>query len=334
MGKNIEGEAICGDIVKMKHLLVSGATGSGKSICLHALILSLLYKYSPEELRLIIIDPKQVDFAPYDKLPHLMINEILGGDVDKILNLLSWAVMEWNGQRYQVFRDKARKGLPVRDLDSYNANLTPDEEKMPKIVIIIDELADLMARAKKDVEDRIQLLTAKARASGIHMVLCTQRPSVNVITGVIKTNLPTRIALKLTSEVDSRTILDESGAEKLLGNGDMLYKTDSMTLPERLQGPLVTNEEIQSIVTYVREHNEAYFDDRVSDYINNARASGGGGDSDDGGQCGGGIHRRAPLRRFHRSGFHFHDPAPLFGWVSQGGQDHRMDGKHGIHIRV
>ena len=281
LGKNIEGEAICGDIVKMKHLLVSGATGSGKSICLHALILSLLYKYSPEELRLIIIDPKQVDFAPYDKLPHLMINEILGGDVDKILNLLSWAVMEMD-RRYQVFRDKARKGLPVRDLDSYNANLTPDEEKMPKIVIIIDELADLMARAKKDVEDRIQLLTAKARASGIHMVLCTQRPSVNVITGVIKTNLPTRIALKLTSEVDSRTILDESGAEKLLGNGDMLYKTDSMTLPERLQGPLVTNEEIQSIVTYVREHNEAYFDDRVSDYINNARASGGGGDSDDG----------------------------------------------------
>ena len=282
LGKKIDGEAVCGDIVKMKHLLVSGATGSGKSISLHALILSLLYKYSPEEMRLIIIDPKQVDFAAYEKLPHLLINEILGNDLDKILNLLSWAVMEMD-RRYQVFREKARKGLPVRDLDSYNANLDPSEEKMPKIVIIIDELADLMARAKKDVEDRIQLLTAKARAAGMHMVLCTQRPSVNVITGVIKTNLPTRIALKLTSEVDSRTILDESGAEKLLGNGDMLYKTDSMTLPERLQGPLVSNEEIQNIVAYVKEHNEAYFDDRVSDYLNNARASGGGnGDADDG----------------------------------------------------
>lgn len=281
LGKNIEGEAVCGDIVKMKHLLVSGATGSGKSISLHAMILSLLYKYSPEELRLIIIDPKQVDFAVYDKLPHLMINEILGSDLDKILNLLSWAVTEMD-RRYQVFRDKARKGLPVRDLDSYNAHLDETEERMPKIVIIIDELADLMARAKKDVEDRIQLLTAKARAAGMHMVLCTQRPSVNVITGVIKTNLPTRIALKLTSEVDSRTILDESGAEKLLGNGDMLYRTDSMTLPERLQGPFVSNEEMHSIVSYVREHNEAYFDDRVSDYLNNARASGGGGDADDG----------------------------------------------------
>ena len=281
LGKNIEGEAVCGDIAKMKHLLVSGATGSGKSISLHAMILSLLYKYSPEELRLIIIDPKQVDFAVYDKLPHLMINEILGNDLDKILNLLSWAVTEMD-RRYQVFRDKARKGLPVRDLDSYNANLDETEERMPKIVIIIDELADLMARAKKDVEDRIQLLTAKARAAGMHMVLCTQRPSVNVITGVIKTNLPTRIALKLTSEVDSRTILDESGAEKLLGNGDMLYRTDSMTLPERLQGPFVSNEEMHSIVAYVREHNEAYFDDRVSDYLNNARASGAGGDADDG----------------------------------------------------
>lgn len=280
LGKDIEGRSVCGDIVKMKHLLVSGATGSGKTICLHAMILSLLYKYSPEDLRLIIIDPKQVDFIVYDKLPHLMVNEIFSNDIPKILNVLDWLIREME-RRYTIFREKAKRGVPVREIDDYNNHLSADEEKLPKIVMIIDELADLMASAKKEIEDRIQRLTQKSRAAGIHLVLATQRPSVNVITGVIKTNLPTRIALKLTQEVDSRTILDESGAEKLLGNGDMLYRTDSMTFPCRLQGALVIAEEMHRVVSYVKEHNEAYFDDRVSDFINNEQGGAGGAGGDD-----------------------------------------------------
>lgn len=279
LGKDIEGRSVCGDIVKMKHLLVAGATGSGKSICLHGLIASLLFKYSPEELRLILIDPKQVEFTLYEKLPHLMINEIVC-DPARTVNVLNWSITEME-RRYQLFREKQKKGMPVREIDDYNANLTEEEERLPKIVIIIDELADLMSVAKKDIEDRIQRLTQKSRAAGIHLVLATQRPSVNVITGVIKTNLPTRIALKLTQEVDSRTILDESGAEKLLGNGDMLYRTDSMTFPCRLQGTFASTEEVHRIVAYVKEHNEAYFDESVYDYINNNKSAGGGGDGGD-----------------------------------------------------
>lgn len=281
LGKDIEGRAICGDVVKMTHLLVAGATNSGKSVCLHTLILSLLYKYSPEDLRLILVDPKQNEFIIYDKLPHLMINEIIA-DPAKVVNVLNWAIQEME-RRYGLFKEKTKKGTLVRDVNDYNANLTPEEEKLPKIVMVIDELADLMSVAKKDIEDRIQRLTQKSRAAGIHLVLATQRPSVNIITGVIKSNLPTRIALKVTQEVDSRTILDESGAEKLLGQGDLLYRTASMTFPKRVQGAFVSNSEMQAIINYVKEHNEAYFDDRVADFINNQKQGGGdfGGDADD-----------------------------------------------------
>ena len=276
LGKDIEGRSICGDIKKMKHLLVAGSTGSGKSVCLNALIISLLYKYSPEELRIILVDPKQVEFNIYEKLPHLMINEIIF-EPAKVVNVLNWAITEME-RRYSLFKQKTKGGVLVREIDEYNANLTPDEEVLPKIVFIIDELADLMQAAKKDIEDRIQRLTQKSRAAGIHLVLATQRPSVNVITGVIKTNLSTRIGFKVTQEVDSRTILDESGAEKLLGNGDMLYRTDTMTFPVRVQGAFLSSAEVQGVVEYVKEHNEAYFDDSVSDYINNAK-NGGGGES-------------------------------------------------------
>lgn len=280
MGKDIEGRAICGDITKMKHLLVAGSTGSGKSVCLNALIISLLFKYSPEELRIILVDPKQVEFNIYDKLPHLMINEIIN-DPAKVVTVLNWAITEME-RRYALFKEKTKKGTLVREIDEYNAKLTPEEEKLPKIVIIIDELADLMLVAKKDIEDRIQRLTQKSRAAGIHMVLATQRPSVNVITGVIKSNLPTRVAFRVAQEVDSRTILDESGAEKLLGNGDMLYKTDTMNFPLRTQGAFLSSEEVQAVVSYVKEHNEAYFDDSVADYINNEKSGGGiGGEGGD-----------------------------------------------------
>lgn len=278
LGKDIEGKAICGDIMKMKHLLVAGSTGSGKSVCLNALIISLLYKYSPEDLRIILVDPKQVEFNIYEKLPHLMINEIIF-EPSKVINVLNWAITEME-RRYGLFKEKTKKGTLVREIDEYNAHLLPEEEKLPKIVMIIDELADLMLAAKKEIEDRIQRLTQKSRAAGIHLVLATQRPSVNVITGVIKSNLPTRIAFKVTQEVDSRTILDESGAEKLLGYGDMLYKTDTMTFPFRVQGAFLSSEEVQNVVQYVKEHNEAYFDERVYDFIHNDKGSGGGGGGD------------------------------------------------------
>ena len=279
IGKDIEGKAVCGDVVKMTHLLVAGATNSGKSVCLHALILSLLFKYSPEELRLVLVDPKQNEFAMYDKLPHLLIPESIA-EPAKVINVMNWLITEME-RRYSLFKEKTRKGTVVRDVNDYNACLTADEEKLPKIVMIIDELADLMSVAKKDIEDRIQRLTQKSRAAGIHLVLATQRPSVNVITGVIKSNLPTRIALKVTQEVDSRTILDESGAENLLGQGDLLFRSANMTFPRRVQGAFVTNGEIQEIVTYIKENNEAYFDDKVSDYINNERAGGGEYGEDD-----------------------------------------------------
>lgn len=281
MGKDIEGRAVCGDIYKMKHLLVAGATGSGKSVCLTSLIVSLLYKYSPEQLRLILIDPKQTEFSIYEKLPHLMINEIIS-EPAKVISVLNWAINEME-RRYTLFKERTRLGTMVRDVDGYNASLGKDEEKLPKIVIIMDEVADLMAVAKKDVEDRVQRLTQKSRAAGIHLVLATQRPSTDVITGVIKANLPTRVACKVTQEVDSRTILDSSGAEKLLGRGDMLYKTDTMTFPRRVQGAWLGDDEVSEVVSYVKEHNEAYFDDRVADFINNEHGGGvvGGGEDGD-----------------------------------------------------
>ena len=186
-------------------------------------------------------------------------------------------------RRFSLFKQKTKSVALVRDIDEYNAHLLPDEEKMPKIVLIIDELADLMQAAKKDLEDRIQRLTQKSRAAGIHLVLATQRPSVDVITGVIKNNLPTRIAFKVTSGVDSQTILDENGAEKLLGKGDLLYRTGEMPFPLRVQGAFLHSDEVQRVVEYVKEHNEAYFDDSVATYINNDKSGGGGsgGDGDD-----------------------------------------------------
>ena len=274
IGKDIEGNAVVGDIAKMKHILVAGATGSGKSVFLHGLLLSLLYKYSPEDLRIILIDPKQVEFTQYTNLPHLMINEVVY-EPPKVINVLNWCINEME-RRYSLFREKQMQGLAVREIDEYNQNLGPDDEKMPKIVIVIDEVADLMQAAKKDIEDRVQRLTQKSRAAGIHLILATQRPSVNVITGVIKTNLPTRIALKLTQEIDSRTILDSSGAEKLLGNGDLLYRTDAMNIAERVQGAYVPTSEIMRVLQYVKDNNEAYFDDSVQAFIDNDRGGSGG----------------------------------------------------------
>lgn len=283
MGKDVGNRKIYGDICKMTHLLVAGASGSGKSVFLRSLIISLIYKYSPDDLRLILIDPKKTEFVIYDHLPHLMINEIIT-DINKVIQSLNWAIGEMN-RRYGLFEQKSRSGTYVVNIDEYNANLQQGEEKLAKIVIIVDELADLMLAAKKEVEDRIQNLTQKSRAAGIHLILATQRPSADVITGVIKGNLPTRIAFSVAAEVDSRVILDASGAQKLLGNGDLLYIMAGMNAPTRVQGASISSEDAQKVINYIKANNEAEYDETVSAFINNMKSQsddGDGGGDDEG----------------------------------------------------
>ena len=279
MGKDVANRKVYGDISKMTHLLVAGSSGSGKSVFLGSLIISLIYKYSPEELRLILIDPKKTEFVLYNNLPHLMINEIIT-DVNKAVQSLNWAIGEMN-RRYGLFEQMSRAGTYVVNLDEYNSHLDKNE-RLPKIVIIIDELADLMLAAKKDIEDRIQNLTQKARAAGIHLVVATQRPSTDVITGVIKSNLATRIAFAVATDVDSRVILDQSGAQKLLGKGDFLYTMQGVNTPVRVQSAFISSEDSQRVVSFIKSNNEAYYDESATTFINNAR-SGGGGESFGGG---------------------------------------------------
>ena len=253
LGKDVGGKNIICDITKMPHVLVAGSTGAGKSVCLNSIIISLLYRYSPAELRLILIDPKLVEFTSYNNIPHLMFNSIVT-DFNKVIPTLTWLVNEME-RRYKVFQEKQ-----VRDIDEYNDSIDRETaEPMPRIVLIVDELADLMSMMKTDLEDRILRITQKSRAAGINLIVATQRPSVNIITGVIKANLPSRIAFRVISYVDSKTILDEQGAEKLLGMGDLLYKGPNMEKPIRAQGAFVSSNEVREIVKYIKENNpDAY----------------------------------------------------------------------------
>ena len=270
MGKDVSNQKVYGDISKMIHLLVAGASGSGKSVFLGALIISLIHKYSPEELRLILIDPKKTEFVLYNELPHLMINEIIT-DANKAVQSLNWAIEEMN-RRYGLFQEMSNAGTYVVNLDQYNEKLEK-AKRLPKIVIIIDELADLMLEAKKDMEEKVQNLTQKARAAGIHLIVATQRPSTDVITGVIKSNLPTRIAFGVASEVDSRVILDQTGAHKLLGKGDFLYTMQGLNTPVRVQSAFISPEESQKVVNFIKANNEAYYDEAATAYINNTKGS-------------------------------------------------------------
>ena len=259
LGKDITGNIITTDIAKMPHGLIAGATGSGKSVCTNSIIISLLYKNTPEELKLLLIDPKTVEFEPYNGIPHLMVPVVT--DPRKAAGALGWAVGEME-KRYKMLSDRK-----VRNIEEYNEvveNLGDEEiGKMPYIVIMIDEFADLMQTASKEVEDHIARLAAKARAAGIHMILATQRPSVDVITGVIKANIPTRIALTTSSQIDSRTIIDQAGAEKLLGRGDMLFNPVGSSKPNRLQGCFVSNEEIKAVVDFIKGDRTASYDSDV-----------------------------------------------------------------------
>jgi len=248
VGKDIAGQVTITDIAKMPHLLIAGATGSGKSVCINTLIMSILYKARPDEVRFIMIDPKVVELSVYNGIPHLLLPVVT--DPKKASGALAWAVSEMN-RRYKEFADQH-----VRDIKSYNKRVGEDSVNwMPQIVIIVDELADLMMVSGKEVEESICRLAQLARAAGIHLVIATQRPSVNVITGLIKANVPSRIAFQVSSNVDSRTILDGAGAEKLLGKGDMLFAPASLPKPIRVQGAFISDSEVGAVVDFIREHN-------------------------------------------------------------------------------
>lgn len=260
LGKDIGGNVLVTDIGKMPHGLIAGATGSGKSVCINSFIISLLYKADPDEVKLLMIDPKVVELGVYNGIPHLLVPVVT--DPKKAAGALGWAVGEME-KRYQMFADRG-----VRNIKGYNEVVEhlddePEVKKLPHIVIIIDELADLMMTAPKEVEDSINRIAAKARAAGMHLLIATQRPSVDVVTGVIKANIPTRVAFAVSSQVDSRTILDVAGAEKLLGKGDMLFSSADSAKPNRLQGCFVSDEEVEAVVEYIKHGENASYDDNI-----------------------------------------------------------------------
>ncbi|MCA9344305.1 DNA translocase FtsK 4TM domain-containing protein [Candidatus Saccharibacteria bacterium] len=254
IGKDITGAPILENLATMPHLLVAGQTGSGKSVMINTILTSLLYRNSPSDLKLILVDPKQVEMAPYDEIPHLLTPVIV--DPEKCISALKWTVAEME-RRY-----KELSSSKTRNIIEYNQ--IKKEEGMPYIVVVIDELADLMMMAARDVESLIVRIAQKARAVGIHLILATQRPSVNVITGLIKANVPARIAFTVPSLVDSRTIIDQAGAEKLLGKGDMLLKTDSMPKPKRIQGAFIDVHETNKVTDFIREQRKPQYDDEIT----------------------------------------------------------------------
>lgn len=261
LGKSISGEVVIADIAKMPHILIAGTTGSGKSVCVNSIIMSILFRSTPEEVRLLMIDPKAVEFMIYNGIPHLLIPVVT--DPKKAAGALAWAVTEMLN-RYKLFSDNN-----VRDLTGYNAlaKTRDDLQVIPQVVIFIDELADLMMASPGEVEDSICRLAQMARAAGMHLVIATQRPSVNVVTGVIKANIPSRIALKVASQVDSRTIIDSAGAEKLLGKGDMLYFPVGMPKPMRVQGCWVSDKEVERVVDFIKNSFILDYDQSVIDEI-------------------------------------------------------------------
>ena len=261
VGKDIGGSCIVGDIAKLPHVLIAGTTGSGKSVCTNSLIVSMLYKSTPDEVRFIMVDPKMVELAPYNGIPHLLIPVVT--DPKKAAGALQWAVFEMM-KRYKAFSEKG-----VKDLAGYNALSETDEEvkKLPTVVVVIDELADLMLVAAKEVEDSICRVAQMGRAAGMHLVIATQRPSADVITGLMKANIPSRIAFAVASSLESRIILDTPGAEKLVGKGDMLYFPLGSGKPTRVQGCFITPEEIERVVKFVKETGEADYSDDVMQKI-------------------------------------------------------------------
>lgn len=267
LGEDVAGEEVVTDIAKMPHVLIAGATGSGKSVCINTLIASIIYKAKPSEVKLVMVDPKVVELSVYNGIPHLLIPVVT--DPKKAAGALAWAVQEMEN-RYSLFASKN-----VRDIKGYNEELDKEgsTEKLPQIVIIIDELADLMMVSSKEVEDSICRLAQKARAAGMHLVIATQRPSVDVITGIIKANIPSRISFAVSSQVDSRTILDMAGAEKLLGKGDMLFYPAGAAKPTRVQGAFISDKEVEKVVDFVKANGEATYNDDILEQIEKANST-------------------------------------------------------------
>lgn len=278
LGKDIAGNCTYADLAKMPHLLVAGTTGSGKSVCLNSMIVSILYNAKPDEVKLLMIDPKQVEFTVYNGIPHLIVPVV--SDPRKASGALAWAVTEMLS-RYKTFSDNN-----VRDISGYNSICESiGQKKMPQIVIFIDELSDLMMAAPHEVEDSICRLAQMARAAGMHLVIATQRPSVDVITGLIKANIPSRISLKVSSQIDSRTIIDTAGAEKLLGNGDLLFYPVGIAKPQRIQGCFLSDKEVETVVDFIKKQEKSSYDDEVMNEIERQAAmekkKNGGAVSDD-----------------------------------------------------
>ena len=263
LGKDVAGNTQLADIAKMPHVLIAGSTGSGKSVCINTIITSIIYNAKPSEVKMVMVDPKVVELSVYNGIPHLLIPVVT--DPKKAAGALAWAVQEMD-DRYNKFAGKG-----VRDLKGYNKAIEKEGGvgKLPQIVIIVDELADLMMVAAKDVEEAICRLAQKARAAGMHLVIATQRPSVDVITGLIKANVPSRIAFAVSSQVDSRTILDTVGAEKLLGKGDMLFFPSGAPKPSRVQGAFVSDDEVEKIVDFVKSNGTATYSEDILESIEN-----------------------------------------------------------------
>lgn len=259
LGKDISGSKVVVNLAKMPHLLIAGATGSGKSVCVNSLILSLLFRSSPKDVKLILVDPKMVELNVYNGIPHLLIPVVT--DPKKAAGALNWAVGEML-KRYELFKEKG-----VRDFKGYNASLEENEEALPQIVIIIDEMADLMMTSPTEVEDAVCRIAQMARAAGMHLIVATQRPSADVITGLIKTNIPSRIAFAVAASIDSRIILDTQGAEKLIGRGDMLYSPMGAPKPLRVQGCLVTDDEVERVVSFIKETSDFEYDQEIQQEV-------------------------------------------------------------------
>lgn len=277
LGRDVAGKVVAADLKKMPHLLIAGSTGSGKSVCMNAVLINLLFKNSPQDLRLILIDPKRVEFTEYNGIAHLLTQVVT--ETDKTISTLRWAVSEME-RRYQLLASHNK-----RNIDAFNDDLPMSEQKMPYVVIVIDELADLMTQAANEVEGSIVRLAQMARAVGIHLIVATQRPSVDVITGLIKANITTRIAFAVASNGDSRIILDQVGADKLLGKGDMLYLSNEQPQPRRVQGVFLKDKEIKSVTDFIKKQAPAVYDDSIQIYRSSLGSVGGSthsqGTSDD-----------------------------------------------------
>lgn len=281
VGKDITGQCVVGDIMKMPHMLIAGTTGSGKSVCINSMLISLLYKSTPDEVRLIMIDPKMIELGIYNGIPHLLIPVVT--DPKKASGALNWAVSEMM-RRYKLFSEHN-----VRDLAAYNevVKKTEDGQTLPQIVIVIDELADLMFVAAHEVEEAVARIAQMARAAGMHLVIATQRPSADVITGIMKANIPSRIAFAVASQIESRIILDTMGAEKLIGRGDMLYYPLGSSKPQRVQGCFITSEEIEAVIEFIKSQGKADYSEEVIEHIERQAAesgSGANGGASDGGE--------------------------------------------------